>query len=237
MMRFQGWVLGLLLLAGWVQAAAPVADACIDKHAGQDALQAAVTTDVQRMAGAQVTVSIHAMLPWPVLSQPKVTVLSKSLRSRMAVTITGKSCASDRQVVETVWLKVQALREAWVYGRNAQQDSRVIDASPQREVIDIATLQIAGTELADSLEGQWLRQAVYAGRPVLQQQLRNDFLIRRDQSVVVVVRGPGLELRTQGKALQSASLGDHVQVLVSGAETSMPATAAGKGEVHVEVEM
>ena len=71
----------------------------------------------------------------------------------------------------------------------------------------------------------------------MKQQLKSEALVRRDQQVAVVVRGPGLELRAQGKALQSGILGDRIQVLVSGAEASMPATVAGKGEVHVDMEI
>ena len=237
MMLRQGWLLGLLLLTGSAHAAELALDACAQKQAGQDALQGPLAAEVQRFGGDLVKVNVSVMGTLPVLAQLKVVLLSKTLRSRMTATITGKSCDSDRQVVETVWFKVQALREAWVYGRNARQDSRVSEASPHREVIDLAALQIADSELAESLDGQWLRQAVYAGRPVLKQQLRNESLVRRDQQVAVVVRGPGLELRTQGKALQSGIVGDHIQVLVSGAEASMPATIAGKGEVHVDVEM
>ncbi len=237
MMFRQMWLLWLLLLAGWSQAAEPVLDTCVQKHAGQAALQAAVTAEVQRISGGQVKVSISAMGEWPVLSQPHVVLLSKALRSRMVATITGKACDSERVVVETVWLKVQALREAWLYGRNTSQGSKLNEASLRREAIDIAALQIADDELAEAVQGQWLRQAVYAGRPVLQKQLRDEFWVSRDQSVVVIVRGPGLELRTLGKALQSGILGDHVQVLVNGGEASMTATVADKGEVQVNVEI
>lgn len=237
MMLRQGWLLGLLLLTGSAQAAELALDACTQKQANQEVLLAAVAAEVQRMSGDSVKVSVSGMGVWPVLVQPSVVLLSKALRSRMAATVTGKSCGSDRQIVETVWFKVQALREAWVYSRNAKQDSAVSEAGPHREVIDVAALQIIASELAEPLDGQWLRQAVFAGRPVFRHQLKNESLVRREQQVAVVVRGPGLELRTQGKALQSGGAGDHIQVLVSGAEASMPAKVAGKGEVHVDVEM
>ena len=233
----QGWLLGLLLLTGSAHAAELALDACTQKQVNQEVLQAAVAAEVQRMSGDSVKLSMSAMGAWPVLDQPRVVLLSKALRSRMAATITGKSCDSNRQIVETVWFKVKALREGWVYGRNARQDSPVSEAAPHREAIDIAALQLASSELAGSLEDQWLRQAVYAGHPALKQQLKSESLVRRDQQVAVVVRGPGLELRAQGKALQSGILGDRIQVLVSGAEASMPATVAGKGEVYVDVEM
>lgn len=237
MMLRLGWLLGMFLLTGWAQAAEPVAVACALTRVEQETLLATARAEIQAIAGEQVQARVSAMGAWPALLQPTVVLQGMTLRSRMAATVMGKACGSEQPVTEMVWFKVQALREAWVYGRNTSQDSRLADASPRREVIDIAALQVTGSELAESLEGQWLRQAVYAGRPVLQKQLRNESLVRRDQNVAIVVRGSGLELRMRGKALQSGALGDSVPVLVSGAESSMPATVAGKGEVHVDVEM
>ncbi|MEK6788403.1 MAG: flagellar basal body P-ring formation chaperone FlgA [Pseudomonadota bacterium] len=237
MMYRQGWLFWLLLLTGSVHAAELAVSACADRQALQEKLTALAVDEVQRLAGQSVTINLGVIGELPALELPEVVLLSKTLRSRMAATITGKSCDRDRQVVVTVWLKVQAMREAWIYGRNARQDSPMSEVAPHREVIDITALQIAGTELAESIEHKWLRQTVYAGRPVLQRQLRDDLWVRLDQQVAVMVRGPGLELRTQGKAMQSGIFGDPIQVLVSGAAASMPATIAGKGEVHVYMEM
>lgn len=236
-MHRQGRLFWLFLLTSSAQAAELTVGACADRQAFQGMFQAAAASEVQRLAGDSVKVHLTVMGKLPVLAQPEVVLLSKTLRSRMAATVTGRSCDRDRRVVETVWLKVQAMREAWIYDRNARQDSPVSETEPHREIIDIAALQIESSELAESVEQKWLRQAVYAGRPVLQKQLRDDLWVSRDQRVMVVVRGPGLELRTQGKAIQSGIFGDHIQVLVSGAEASMPAMVAGKGEVHVDMEM
>ncbi|MNP73266.1 flagellar basal body P-ring biosynthesis protein FlgA [compost metagenome] len=56
----------------------------------------------------------------------------------------------------------------------------------------------------------------------------------RDAPVTVVVYGPGLMLRTEGKALRPGVLGERVPVMLDGAESSLLAVVAGKGEVHVE---
>jgi len=237
MMCRQGWLFCLLLIAGPIRAAELAVSTCADRQAAQMSLQASVSAAVQRLAGQSLRVSLGVIRELPVIVQARVSLLSNTLRSRMAVSITGRSCDLDRQVAETLWLMVKATREAWVFGRNAAQDSAISEAAPRREVIDIAALQLADSELADSIEDQWLRQPVFAGRPVLKRQLKSAALVRRDQQVTVRVRGPGLELRTQGRALQSGMLGDAIAVLVSGAEISMPAVVVGKGEVHVDVDM
>lgn len=199
-------------------------------------VQAMASAAVQRLAGQSVAVSLRVITELPVIARPEVLLRSKTLRSRMAVTVAGWSCKRDREAVETVWLRVQAMREAWIVGRNARQNSMVSEAAPQRELIDIAALQVADSELADTLDGQWLRQAVYAGSPLLKRQLKSAAMVQRDQPVTVRVRGPGVELRTPGRALQSGNLGDAIAVLVSASAASMPATVAGTGEVHVDVE-
>lgn len=230
-------LLTLLLSSPLYAAESALNAACGLSEAEQGAVTHEVADTLQQASDGRVHVELSVMGPWPAMSAPVVQVLSKSLRSRVAVSLSGKSCDAGRPVVVTVWFKARALREAWVYGRNAAFDTAVSAASPHRTLIDLAALQLAEADLADSFEGQWLKQSVSADRPVLKKQLRSELLVLRDAPVVVVLEGPGLLLRTQGKALQQGGLGDRVSVLVSGAEASLATVVSGKGEVHVNAEM
>ncbi|MHA6194754.1 flagellar basal body P-ring formation chaperone FlgA [Pseudomonas wadenswilerensis] len=170
----------------------------------------------------------------PALATAQVRLLGQSLRSRLAVEFKGTRCSDGKAQTSTVWFKARAWRDAWVYGRNARAEQPVSDSDPRRERIDIAALQLLPADLPERLDGLWLNQSANAGMPVLKRHLQDEPLVQRNAVVAVVVQGPGLQLRTQGKAMRQGLLGDNIPVLVDGAESSLMAVVAGKGEVHVQ---
>jgi len=182
----------------------------------------------------QVELQLTAMSDLPAMSQPQIKVLSQGLRSRVPVAFTGTLCGHDRPSSVTVWFKVQAWSQAWVYGRGGRADQALADLQLRREVVDLAGAQLSLDDLSGDVAGAWLNQSVNAGMPVLKRHLKAEPLVLRDTPVTVVVYGPGLMLRTEGKALRPGVLGERVPVLLNGAESSLVAVVTGKGEVHVE---
>jgi len=170
----------------------------------------------------------------PALAAPSVRLLGQSLRSRLALELKGVPCAGGPVQTQTLWFKARAWREAWVYGRDGRAEQALAEAEPRRERIDVAGLQLLPGDLAEQIDGLWLNQATRGGAPVLKRQLRPEPLVQRNAVVDVVVEGPGLRLRTQGKVMRQGLLGERVPVLVDGAESSLMAVVSGKGEVHVE---
>ena len=98
----------------------------------------------------------------------------------------------------------------------------------------MAALQLRLSDLPENLDGLWLTESANAGMPVLSRHLQAEPLVKRDAVVSVIVYGPGLMLRTQGKVMRAGVLGETVPVLVEGAESSLLAVVSGKGEVHVQ---
>jgi len=226
---------GLMLLSLGAPWFAWAAGCAADSDAAQQVRLEAVLQQLRPLIPSEgTTLELTPLTSLPVVSKTKVKLLTPGLRNRLAVELSGVSCDSGRNTVTTVWFKVRALREAWVYGRNGKADSAVMDTQPRREWVDIAALQTKASDLPETLEGLWLKQSVNAGMPVLKRQLQTPPLVQRSAPVTVVVYGPGLMLRTQGKAMAPGALGDTVAVLVDGAESSVQALVAGKGEVHVE---
>jgi flagella basal body P-ring formation protein FlgA len=168
------------------------------------------------------------------MEHPQLTLSSQGIRSRVPVAFSGTVCGHDRPSVVTVWFKVQAWKEAWVYGRNGRADQILSDVQPRLERIDLAAAQLSPNDLPGEISGQWLNQSVNAGMPMLKRHLKAEPLVYRDAPVTVVVFGPGLMLRTEGKALRPGVLGERVPVMLDGAESSLLAVVTGKGEVHVE---
>lgn len=225
-------LLRVALAIGWSGIALPaLADACEAPQVESGALMQEVLAQLQVQGGAGLELELEPIGTLPGLSQPSARVLSRGLRSRVAVELAGEACG--RQQLSTVWFKLRAYREAWVYGVNAKSGQPLTFAQPIRERVDLAGAQLQPGDLAEDLQGLWLQQDVRAGMPVLARQLQAEPLVKRDEMVRVVVRGPGLMVSTQGKAMRPGMLGENVPVLLDGADSSLPAVVAGKGEVHV----
>ncbi|MBX8495383.1 flagellar basal body P-ring formation chaperone FlgA [Pseudomonas cichorii] len=167
------------------------------------------------------------------MMHPQIRLLSQGIRSRVPVSFSGTMCGQDRPSVVTVWFKVQAWKQAWIYGRNGRADQALVDVQPWMERVDLAATQLSPSDLPGDIEGQWLNQSVNAGMPVLKRHLKVEPLVYRDAPVTVVVFGTGLMLRTEGKALRPGVLGERIPVMLDGAESSLMAVVTGKGEVHV----
>ena len=228
------WLAGLglwLASAGYAQAA-PAASC--DAAAASHALDMATQRIQAQLATPEIELQLTPMGELPAMAHPQIRLLSQGIRSRVSVALSGTLCGHERPSVVTVWFKVQAWKQAWVYGRNGRADQAVADAQPRLERVDLAAAQLALGDLPNDLAGQWLTQSVNAGMPVLKRHLKAEPLVYRDAPVTVVVYGPGLMLRTKGKALRPGVLGERVPVMLDGAESSLLAVVAGKGEVHVD---
>ncbi|UZE26173.1 flagellar basal body P-ring formation chaperone FlgA [Pseudomonas sp. B21-056] len=223
------WMAGLGL---WIASSGCYADC--DAAASRNALTAAVQAIQAQLATPEVELQLTPMGELPAMGQPQIRLLSQGIRSRVPVAFSGTVCGHDRPSVVTVWFKVQAWKQAWVYGRNGRADQVMADVQPRLERVDLAAAQLSPGDLPSDVAGQWLNQSVNAGMPVLKRHLKAEPLVFRDAPVTVVVYGPGLMLRTEGKAMRPGVLGERVPVMLNGAESSLLAVVAGKGEVHVE---
>ena len=228
------WLSLLAMSCAWSNP--PVAEsACAQTPAAEQALLAHVLEQIQpALAADGVQLELLPIGEMPAMSRPQVRMLTPGLRSRVAVGLQGKPSGHPRASTVTVWFKLRALGEVWVYGRNARPGHALADAEPRREQVDVAALQLRLSELPENLDGLWLTEAANAGMPVLNRHLQAEPLVKRDAVVSVVVYGPGLMLRTQGKVMRAGVLGETVPVLVEGAESSLLAVVSGKGEVHVQ---
>jgi flagella basal body P-ring formation protein FlgA len=209
--------------------------ACAPSPAAQQALLAHVLESVQpALATEGVQLQLLPIGETPKMTRPQVRLVTQGLRSRVAVELQGRSCGHKRASTVTVWFKLRALRKVWVYGRNARPGHPLTEAEPRREQVDLAGMQVQLSELSEKLDGLWLTESANAGMPILKRHLQAEPLVKRDAEVEVIVYGPGLMLRTQGKAMRAGALGETVPVLVTGAESSLLAVVSGKGEVHVQ---
>ncbi|EUM24221.1 flagellar basal body P-ring formation chaperone FlgA [Enterobacter sp. BIDMC 26] len=85
---------------------------------------------------------------------------------------------------------------------------------------------------ADAIIGQRLTRAIDAGKPLLENQLRQQWRLRAGQTVELVTAGSGFRIRSQGKALNNAAVDDVLKVKTTGGRT-VSGKVAADGQVMI----
>jgi len=80
--------------------------------------------------------------------------------------------------------------------------------------------------------GQRLTRAVTAGKPLLQNQLRQQWRLHAGQQVDLVTTGDGFRIRGQGKALNNAAVNDMLKVRTANGQT-LSGKVADDGQVEI----
>jgi len=97
---------------------------------------------------------------------------------------------------------------------------------PDREDADVA-------ELLAALVGLETRRAIYTGRPVVAADLGPPTLVQRNAVIVMIYSDRGLDIRTEGRALESGGASEVVRVINLTSRQSILATVTGLNQVEV----
>ena len=132
--------------------------------------------------------------------------------------LTGKRTAVARCGMRKFYLpfSISAQGTFWVASHSLKGWEIVQpgDISPMTGSID--DLPVGLMFEARDIVGQRLLRPLSAGKPVLQNQLRQQWRLRAGQTVELVMSGPGFFIRSQGKALNNAAVDDTVRVKTTG---------------------
>jgi flagella basal body P-ring formation protein FlgA len=95
--------------------------------------------------------------------------------------------------------------------------------------------ELTGDVIADSqiAIGQAARRAMRPGQPLRQGDLMKPELVQRNEPVIISYQVPGIALTLRGKALDSGSEGDVVNVLNLQSKRTVQGTVIGDGRVLV----
>lgn len=85
----------------------------------------------------------------------------------------------------------------------------------------------------DDLIGQTPRRALAAGMPIRSADIGKPEAIGKNSLVTMVVQAPGLTITTTGRAMESGSIGDVVQVMNLQSKRTIQATVTGMNLVQV----
>ena len=85
---------------------------------------------------------------------------------------------------------------------------------------------------AEEIIGQRLTRAISAGKPLMQNQLRQQWRLHAGQQVDLVTAGDGFRIRGQGKALSNAAVNDTLKVKTASGQT-LSGKVAEDGQVMI----
>ena len=99
---------------------------------------------------------------------------------------------------------------------------------------DIRSLHPAGrSQDYDDLLGKEVRRTIYAGRPISVADLGPPTIVTRNDVVTMLFRSGRMGLRTQGRSLGSAGLGESVEIMNLDSKLKVRAVVVGAAMVEV----
>jgi flagella basal body P-ring formation protein FlgA len=102
-----------------------------------------------------------------------------------------------------------------------------------------AKAELAGGEPVSRVAavGMQTRRPLRAGQALKALDLVKPDLVQRDQDVTIIYQTAGIYLTTRGKALESGSDGDAVNVLNVQSKRTVSGRVSGRGQVSVDIVM
>jgi len=96
-------------------------------------------------------------------------------------------------------------------------------------------LQTNINSFIDVYDGLWLRKKVNANQPILEDDLKSEPVVKKNQLINVTVKGEGFFIKTKGVAMQEGLIGDRILVMVNDGTKSVLAIIVDKDRVDVEI--
>jgi flagella basal body P-ring formation protein FlgA len=90
-----------------------------------------------------------------------------------------------------------------------------------------------GVDKIDDAVGMETRVVLYAGRPIRPENLQAPALVERNQIVPLIFNRGGLEISTQGRALDRGAEGEIIRVMNISSRTTLFGTVRADGSIDV----
>jgi flagella basal body P-ring formation protein FlgA len=147
----------------------------------------------------------------PLCDQPLDAFLRRGTEIS-ARTIVGVRCEGTRDW--TVYVPVNVFVTARVYTarQTLPRNHLLTEADIRVDERDVSRSAAGYMSNKDQLIGQRLKQQVIAGRVITPAMLQADFIIRRGQSVTLIARSGGINIKMSGKALKDGALGQRIRI-------------------------
>lgn len=130
-------------------------------------------------------------------------------------------------------LRISQRRTVLVAARALARGERIDASSLRREPRDLAALGAGTLELPELAIGKLLRRPLAAGTAIAADALEAPKLVRRGETVTLIGRVAGIEVRSQGKALDDGVEGASIGVENSSSRRRVQALVLAAGLVEV----
>jgi flagella basal body P-ring formation protein FlgA len=136
----------------------------------------------------------------------------------------------------TIWLKVNARQEAWVFTRALPPEGDITPDSVRRELVNVAPLINNKGILLDSPVGKTAVRQIRKGQVITTDMVSDPPLVKRNGKVTVTVDAGPLKISAIGIALETGwHLDDVISVKVENSNGPVNAKITGKSHVLVEI--
>jgi len=126
-------------------------------------------------------------------------------------------------------LPTQALADSLIATRTIRAQATLVSQDVTLVAADIpGAVSDPGTVL-----GQEARVAIYAGQPILADDIGPAAVIGRNQIVPLAYLSGGLAIMTEGRALERGGTGDLIRVMNIGSRSIVTGRVTPDGSVHV----
>jgi len=127
-------------------------------------------------------------------------------------TIIGVRCTGTQPWKVYVPVNIVVMQEVLVAKKTLPRGHLVTASDVIFENHDVARLRNGYFETLTELAGQKLKQQIMGGRVLTPSMLAADIMVRRDQTVTLVVRNAQMNIAMSGKALTDGALNQRIKV-------------------------
>lgn len=219
--RAAGRVLTLVLVFGWACAAQAGGNtggdgAHFETQPVSDISQAAEQYLRQRLGATGRQVAPRAGQLDPRLQLPRCDhALEAFLREGSRIdqrTVVGVRCSGSRPWKVYVPVDVVEMRPVLVARRSLARDHVLLAEDVLAERRDVSRIVGGYVSEPEDIVGQRLKRRLVSGTVISPGMLRERIVIRRGQSVTLVVKNDALSIRMAGTALMDGSLNERIRV-------------------------
>lgn len=174
---------------------------------------------------------IDSRLRLPRCQQPLETFLAPGAKEFGNTTV-GVRCAGADPWTIYVTASVQVMGEAVVSVRSIARGATLTEADLTTRRLDLASLPPGAATSRAQVEGKLLKRPVAPGTVLTSAMLASKPLVRRGETVTLVARLGGIDVRVGAEALASGAAGERIKVRNTSSRRVVEATVVAAGLVE-----